>query len=125
MPLPALIHSMGNEVPMDIREAAASLRHVSVRCVHIGVGRENITYKHWIYYPEDTVFHRIFVQGNASADCNPPGGFGITCEVSYSDRKPLMFDGASLIARCINDCRRVGIIGDLVPVWAAFTTDQP
>jgi UDP-galactopyranose mutase len=36
-----------------------------------------------------------------------------------------MFDGASLIARCINDCRRVGIIGDLVPIWAAFTSDLP
>ena len=53
--------------------AAAGLRHVSVRCVNIGVGRENLTEKHWIYYPEDTVFHRIFVQGNASPHCNPPG----------------------------------------------------
>ena len=64
-------------------------KHVSVRCVNIGVGRENLTEKHWIYYPEDTVFHRIFVQGNASPHCNPPGGFGLTCEITYSDAKPL------------------------------------
>ena len=84
MPLPVLIRQMGDEAPDEVREAAAGLRHVSVRCVNIGVGRENLTEKHWIYYPEDTVFHRIFVQGNASPHCNPPGGFGLTCEITYS-----------------------------------------
>ena len=76
---------MGDEAPAEVRQAAAGLRHVSVRCVNLGVGRENLTEKHWIYYPEDTVFHRIFVQGNASPHCNPPGGFGLTCEITYSD----------------------------------------
>jgi len=125
MPLPALIHSMGNEVPKDIREAAASLRHVSVRCVHIGVGRENVTDKHWIYYPEDTVFHRIFVQGNASPHCNPPGGFGFTCEITYSPHKPLPCDGDALIQRCIDDARRVGFIRPDDPIWAGVQCDLP
>ena len=84
---------MGDEAPAEVRQAAAGLRHVSVRCVNLGVGRENLTEKHWIYYPEDTVFHRIFVQGNASPHCNPPGGFGLTCEITYSDAKPLPCDG--------------------------------
>src|SRR5262249_12375461 len=48
MPLPKLIDALV-EVPASIRSAAAKLRHVSVRCVHLGVGRENITDKHWIY----------------------------------------------------------------------------
>ena len=64
MPLPVLVRSMGDEAPPEVRRAAAGLRYVSVRCVHIGVGRERLTDKHWIYYPEDTVFHRIFVHGN-------------------------------------------------------------
>ena len=89
MPLPALIRAMGSHAPADVRKAAAGLRHVSVRCVNIGVGRENLTEKHWIYYPEEPVFHRIFVQGNASPYCNPPGGFGLTCEITYSEDKPL------------------------------------
>ena len=108
MPLPVLIRQLGDEAPEEIREAAAGLRHVSVRCVHIGVGRENLTEKHWIYYPEDTVFHRIFVQGNASPHCNPPGGFGLTCEITYSPHKPLPCDGDDLIQRCIEDCHKVG-----------------
>jgi protoporphyrinogen oxidase len=68
-----------------------------VRCANLGVGRENLTEKHWIYYPEDTVFHRIFVQGNASPHCNPPGGFGLTCEITYSPHKPLPCEGEELI----------------------------
>ena len=125
MPLPILIRQMGDEAPAKIRQAAASLRHVSVRCVHIGVGRENVTEKHWIYYPEDTVFHRIFVQGNASPYCNPPGGFGLTCEITYSEHKPLPCEGDALIERCIRDCRQVGIIGPEDPIRASAQCDLP
>jgi UDP-galactopyranose mutase len=125
MPLPTLVRVIGSEAPADVRKAAADLRHVSVRCVNIGVGRENLTEKHWIYYPEDTVFHRIFVQGNASPYCNPPGGFGFTCEITYSDAKPLPCDGDALIQRCILDCHRVGFFSPGDPIWAVNQVDMP
>jgi UDP-galactopyranose mutase len=125
MPLPALIRQIGEEAPADIRRAAAALRHVSVRCVHIGVGREKLTEKHWIYYPEDTVFHRIFVQGNASPYCNPPGGFGLTCEITYSEHKPLPCDGDDLVRLCIDDCRRVGFFRDDDEILATAQCDLP
>jgi UDP-galactopyranose mutase len=125
MPLPQLVATLGNEAPARVRAAAAALRHVSVRCVNIGVGRENLTEKHWIYYPEDTVFHRIFVQGNASPYCNPPGGFGLTCEITYSDAKPLPAHGDELIRRCVEDCIRVGIFRASDPIWCANQVDMP
>ena len=125
MPLPVLMQAIGDEAPWDVRMAAQSLRHVSVRCVHVGVGREKITDKHWIYYPEDTVFHRIFVQGNASPHCNPPHGFGLTCEITYSPDKPLPCDGQSLVDLAIADCRRVGIVGADDPIVTAFQVDMP
>jgi UDP-galactopyranose mutase len=125
MPLPLLIRAMGDEVPDPIRENAASLRHTSVRCVNIGVGRENLTEKHWIYYPEDSVFHRIFVQGNASPHCNPPGGFGLTCEITYSEHKPLPCDGEDLIRLCIEDCRKVGFFNEDDPILTANQVDMP
>ena len=125
MPLPALVRAIGAEAPRPVREAAARLRHVSVRCVNLGVARENLTEKHWIYYPEDTVFHRIFVQGNASPHCNPPGGFGLTCEITYSEAKPLPCDGDALIQRCIEDCHRVGFFKPDDPIWAANQVDLP
>src|SRR5690606_31116063 len=61
MPLPQLVAACGDEAPDDVRQAAAALRHVSVRCVNLGIGRAQLSDKHWIYYPEDTVFHRIFL----------------------------------------------------------------
>jgi UDP-galactopyranose mutase len=125
MPLPVLIRQIGDEAPAAVHQASESLRHVSVRCVHIGVGRENLTEKHWIYYPEDTVFHRIFVQGNASPHCNPPGGFGLTCEITYSKYKPLPCDGDDLIRRCIEDCHKVGFFKPEDPVWATAQCDLP
>ncbi|HWR51748.1 MAG TPA: FAD-dependent oxidoreductase [Bryobacteraceae bacterium] len=126
MPLPVLVRLAGDEAPAAVRAAAKALRYISVRCVNIGVGRENITEKHWIYYPEDSIFHRIFVQGNASPHCNPPGGFGLTCEITYSDKyKPLPCDGDELIQRCVDDCRRVGIIREDDPIWTANQVDMP
>ena len=116
---------MGDEAPAEIVDAVAMLRHVSVRCVNIGVGRENLTEKHWIYYPEDTVFHRIFVQGNASPHCNPAGGFGLTCEITYSEHKPLPCDGDALIQRCIEDCHKVGFFKPEDPIWATNQVDMP
>jgi len=109
-PLPSLLAMLGSSVPPRVAEAGGKLRHVSVRCVNLGVGREKISEKHWIYYPEDTVFHRIFVQGNASPHCNPPGGFGLTCEITYSPHKPLPCEGDALVERCIRDCIDVGML---------------
>ncbi len=124
-PLPKLLHMIGREAPAEVLAAARKLRHVSVRCVNIGVAREKLTDKHWIYYPEDTVFHRIFVQGNASPYCNPPGGFGLTCEITYSPTKPLPCDDEALIERCIADCIKVGVIRSDDRIIARNQVDMP
>ena len=125
MPLPELICLIGDEAPDDIQQAAKALRHVSVRCVNIGVGREKLTDKHWIYYAGDTIFHRIFVQGNASPFCNPPGGFGLTCEITYCDNQPLPLTDEALIERCLQDCIRVGIINAEDPILTTNQVDMP
>ena len=125
MPLPRLVKALGDEAPEAVRRAAAGLRYTSVRCVNLGIGRERVTDKHWVYYPEDSVFHRIFVQGNASPHCNPPGGFGLTCEITYGPLKPLPCDGQALIDRCVADCVAVGMIRADDPVWCANQVDMP
>jgi UDP-galactopyranose mutase len=127
LPLPELVRMAGDEAPEEVLQAAAGLKHISVRCVNLGVAREGITDKHWIYYPEDNViFHRIFVQGNASPECNPPGGFGITCEITYSpEYKPLPLSGQALIERCIEDCIKVGMFREDDKVIVANEVDMP
>ena len=125
MPLPELIKLIGDAAPAEVRQAARGLQHISIRCVNIGVKREAVTDKHWIYYPEDSIFHRIFVQGNASPECNAPGGFGFTCEISYSAYKPLPAEGDALIARCIADCIKVGFLREDDIILAANEVDMP
>ena len=125
MPLSALVGLIGEEAPERIQTAARQLRHVSVRCVNLGIDREKLTDKHWIYYPEDSVFHRIFVQGNASPNNNAPGGFGLTCEITYSPQKPLPCEGEALIDLCIADCIKVGIIDATDTIIARNQIDMP
>ena len=125
MALPQFVAACGEEAPDDVRAAARGLRSTSVRCVNLGIARANITDKHWIYYPEDTVFHRIFVQGNASPYCNAPGGFGLTCEITYSASKPLPCEGEALIARVIDDCRKVGMLREDDRILCAHQVDMP
>ncbi len=125
MPLPELIKLIGAQAPDEVRAAARALRHISVRCVNLGIGRERLTDKHWIYYPEETIFHRIFVQGNASPHNNAPGGFALTCEISYSPSKPLPHDGQALIARCVDDCVKVGMLRPDDTVLVSNLVDMP
>ncbi|MEI2265833.1 NAD(P)-binding protein [Erwinia sp. CGal63] len=125
MPLPELIALMGDEAPQNVQTAARQLRHVSVRCVNLGIGRADLSEKHWIYYPGDTIFHRIFLQGNASPHNNPENGFGLTCEISYCASQPLPLEGDALIARCVEDCIRVGMIRADDPILSASEVDMP
>jgi protoporphyrinogen oxidase len=125
IPLPVLVASMGEEAPPEMRRAASELRHVSIRCVNLGVARPHLSDKHWIYFPEDTVFHRIFLQGNASPHCNPPGGFALTFEISYSPTKPLPAIGAALTERCIRECIRVGLLDASDAVLTSNQVDLP
>ncbi|HET9692863.1 MAG TPA: FAD-dependent oxidoreductase, partial [Steroidobacteraceae bacterium] len=125
MPLPELVRMLSGEGLGSVREAASKLRHTSVRCVNLGVARENVTDKHWIYYPGDSVFHRIFVQGNASPHCNAPGGFGLTCEITYAPSKPLPCTGDELIDLCIRDCIRVGLLREDDQIIARNEVDMP
>ena len=125
MPLPKLIAAVGDQAPERVRAAVKRLRHVSVRCVNLGIGRAGLTEKHWIYYPEQSVFHRIFVQGNASPHVNPQNGFALTCEITYSPDKPLPCDGDDLIERCIADCIDVGIIRADDVILARNQVDMP
>lgn len=125
LPLPELVRLMGARAPEAIQQAAAQLRHTSVCCVNLGVGRANLSDKHWIYYPGDTLFHRIFLQGNASPHCNPPGGFGLTCEITWRDDQPLPCTGEALIQRCIDDCIRCGIFNADDRILTASIVDMP
>jgi protoporphyrinogen oxidase len=125
IPLRELILRMGAEAPEEIHEAVAGLRRVSMRSVHLGIGRTGFPSRHWIDYPEGTVFSRIYLQGNVSAHCSPEGSFGLTCEIPYTDELPLPCEGDELIARCVADGEKVGILRPGDPIRVAFQSDLP
>jgi protoporphyrinogen oxidase len=126
MALPELVRMAGGEAPEEVRKAALGLQYVSARYVTIGVARENITDMHSIHYPGGTVFHRIFVQGNASPECNAAGGFCFTCEISYSpELKPVQASGQALIDQCVRDCIKAGLIREDDRIIAAAEVDMP
>jgi UDP-galactopyranose mutase len=107
MPLPVLVRLL-DDAPAAVRDAAAGLLSTTVICVNLGIGRADITEKHWVYYPEDSVFHRIFVQSNASPYNAPPGCSAYICEITTSQYKPL--ERERLVERVIADCQRVGML---------------
>ncbi len=86
-PLPQII-AMTNNIPESIQDTTRDLEYISVLCVNVGVHRPNITPKHWIYFPEpEFLFHRIFVQGNASPHVCPNDCFSYTAEITYNSKK--------------------------------------
>lgn len=117
----SLPHFVGicDKVPQSVKDAVGRLRWISIQCVNVGI-ENNRTDKHWVYYPEDdTIFHRIFVQGNASPYCKPhPATSSYTAEISYvpsvrtpggkSQRPQDVLGEQGLIDRVVRDLEHVG-----------------
>ncbi|WZO99112.1 NAD(P)-binding protein [Isosphaeraceae bacterium EP7] len=115
VPLPDLIAAIEG-APEVVRQAANSLPSTAVVCVNLGINREKVTEKHWIYYPEGQdkyIFQRIFVQSNASPNNAPPGHSALTFEISHSKYKPLPVQGKrALIDACVAGLKRTDLWRD-------------
>ena len=82
-------------LPPEVQSRLRGLRYQGIYCVNVGVDREAISDKHWIYYYEDEFpFHRLSLPANFSPDCVPPGKSSIATEVAFSDVRPLDKDTA-------------------------------
>ena len=82
-------------LPPEVQAACEGLRYQGIYCVNVGVDREAISDKHWIYYYEDDFpFHRLSLPANFSPDCVPAGKSSIATEVAFSDVRPLDKDTA-------------------------------
>src|SRR5690606_19188726 len=108
LPLPTIVGLIA-DVPSEVAEAVQRLRTNSIMVVNLGVARENVNEKHWIYYPEpDVSFFRVCFPGNFGGGLAPPGVTPISCEVSYPPSSPP--DSSSLIENVVRDLRRVGVL---------------
>ncbi len=94
LPLPFLPRFVDN-LPGEVERACAGLEYQGIYCVNLGVDREKISDKHWIYYYEDIFpFHRLSLPANFSPDTVPPGKSSIATEVAFSKYRPLDRDTA-------------------------------
>lgn len=139
VPLPDLIAAIDG-APGGVRDAASGLPTTAVICVNLGIDREKVTEKHWIYYPEGPekyLFQRIFVQSNASPHTAPPGHSALTFEISHSKAKPLPVRGKrAVIDACIAGLKRTDLWRDgdrvvyakvvgMPHAYIPFTPDRP
>jgi UDP-galactopyranose mutase len=89
LPLPFIPRLVPN-VPSEVKRACEGLRYQGIYCVNLGIDREAISDKHWIYYYEDAFpFHRLSLPANFSPDTVPAGKSAIATEVAFSEMRPL------------------------------------
>lgn len=83
IPVPELVRRC-TDLPAEIHEAACGLRCVSVYNVNLGIARERISDKHWIYFPEPGYpFYRVGFPMNFSPSLGPAGCSSMYVEISH------------------------------------------
>lgn len=107
MPVPELVRRC-TDLPKPIREAAGGLRCASVYNINLGVAREHVSDKHWIYFPErDYPFYRAGFPMNFSPALGPPGCSSLYVEISHQPEQTV--SPATLIAQVRDGLERAGI----------------
>src|SRR5207247_7180006 len=107
IPVPELV-SRCTDRPRPIREAAEGLRCVSVYNVNLGLARERISDKHWIYFPEpEFPFYRAGFPMNFSPSLGPPGCSSLYVEVSHQPAQAV--PETALVQRIRDGLERAGI----------------
>jgi len=110
IPLPEF-SSLLVDMPLNVRHAFSMLRWTSIFVLNIGIKSDNLTEKHWVYYPEENViFYRIGFPTSFSMDVVPANRTSIYAEVAYSDAKKI--NKNETVSKAINDLKRCGIISD-------------
>lgn len=107
IPLPELVRRCP-DLPRSVHEAAAKLRWVSVYNVNLGVAREGVSDKHWIYFPESEYpFYRAGFPMNFSPALGPSGCSSLYVEISHRPTDTTPFD--KLIELVCQGMERAGI----------------
>ena len=110
IPLPDFIQMLNN-APAEIKRLSEGLRCNSVFCVYLGVNREKIDDRHWLYFPEDDFpFFRVSFPMNLSPSSAPKKRSSIVAEISYSSAKPI--DRSAIIDKTIKALVKAGILSE-------------
>ena len=110
IPLPELSNLLV-DIPSDVKQAFLKLRWTSIFVLNIGIKSDNLTEKHWVYYPEENViFYRVGFPTSFSTDIAPARRISIYVEIAYSDAKKI--NKSEVVSKAIKDLKKCGIITD-------------
>lgn len=108
IPVPELIRRCV-DMPARLKEEAEGLRWVSVYNLNVGVAREQISDKHWLYFPEpEYPFYRIGFPMNFSPALGRPGCSSMYIEMSHPPTEQQSAD--DLLAGARKGLERAGIL---------------
>jgi UDP-galactopyranose mutase len=97
------------DLPRAVADACSRLAYQGIFNVNIGVKREGLSDKHWIYFYEDEFpFHRLSFPSSFSPHNVPAGHDSISTEVAYSPHRALDRDG--LVERTLDALRTARIL---------------
>jgi protoporphyrinogen oxidase len=83
IPVPELLRRC-SDMPAHLKEAAEGLRWVSVYNLNLAVAREQVSDKHWLYFPEhEYPFYRIGFPMNFSPALGRDGCSSMYVEISH------------------------------------------
>ena len=121
IPLPELVR-ICPQAPREVRKAADKLWTNSIFIVNLGIGRANISDRHWVHFPEsDVSFFRISYPHTFGPHLVPPGTSSISAEVAYSHHRPI--DKTAAVQRVIDDLIRVRALDRHDPIVVTTTRD--
>src|SRR4030067_1481812 len=127
MPLPELIKSC-DDAPAKIKSLAKGLKYISVYDINLGIRREGISDKHWIYFPEkEYLFYRAGFPMNFSKSLAPEGCSSMYVEVSHRDGRGIPKE--RILNDTVNGLIKAGIlrkddeiaVKDVIDIKYAYT----
>ncbi|KPK96885.1 MAG: hypothetical protein AMJ95_11925 [Omnitrophica WOR_2 bacterium SM23_72] len=123
LPLPELLHLVQG-LPSSVVQALKGLKCTSIFNLNLGIGRPNLSDKHWVYFPDERlVFFRVGFPVNFAPQAAPKGTSSLYVEVAHSQGKPI--NKNTICGDIIRDLIRAGILDNSDKILAKDTNDIP
>jgi len=108
IPVPELVRRC-LDIPAHLKKAAKGLRWVSVYNLNMGVARDHVSDKHWLYFPEpEYPFYRVGFPMNFSPSLGRAGCSSMYVEMSHRPNE--QESSEQLVARARSGLEQIGIL---------------
>lgn len=123
VPLPTLV-KLTVDAPSEVRDAAEKLRWNAIKCVNLGIKREDVGPGHWVYFYDHKIpFFRVSFPSKFAPSNAPVGCGSISCEIAYSRHKPI--DEDNLVGRTIEALQATGVLKESDEIIVEDVMDVP